>query len=80
MFYRCTLQNYTINVLDVNEHSPVFDKSEYQVTVNENFTIGQKILSVNAKDYDSLNEPVYSINEVRLFVLCLILSMCFILY
>ena len=67
MFYRCTLENYTINVLDVNEHSPVFDKSEYQVTINENFTIGQKIISVNAKDYDSLNEPVYFINEVRLF-------------
>ena len=74
MFYRCTFENYTINVLDVNEHSPVFDKSEYQVTINENFTVEQKIISVNAKDYDSLNEPVYSLNEVRWFFVKL--SLC----
>ena len=50
----------------MNEHSPIFDKIDYQTTINENLTIGQTILDINAKDYDAINEPVYSINEVRL--------------
>lgn len=65
-YYRCTSEYYTIIVLDVNEHSPIFDKNEYQTTISEKLTVGQAIISVNAEDYDSNNEPCYFNNEVSL--------------
>ena len=66
--YRCTSDYFTVIVLDVNEHSPIFDKSEYQVAINENLTVGQTILSVNTKDYDDINGPSYFNNEVSVML------------
>ncbi|XP_046717047.1 protocadherin alpha-7-like [Silurus meridionalis] len=52
-----------INVLDINDNSPVFTKSLYKVKVHENASIGTKILTVSAADADDGNngEVSYSI-------------------
>uniref|UniRef100_A0A3Q2VBG7 Protocadherin 1 alpha 4 n=1 Tax=Haplochromis burtoni TaxID=8153 RepID=A0A3Q2VBG7_HAPBU len=41
-----------VNVLDVNDNSPVFSKSLYKVQVIENANIGTTILKLNATDLD----------------------------
>ncbi|KAI4887262.1 hypothetical protein NFI96_029832 [Prochilodus magdalenae] len=41
-----------VNVLDVNDNSPVFSQSLYKVRVNENAPIGAQVLSLSAKDMD----------------------------
>uniref|UniRef100_A0A1I7RLZ2 Cadherin EGF LAG seven-pass G-type receptor 2 n=2 Tax=Bursaphelenchus xylophilus TaxID=6326 RepID=A0A1I7RLZ2_BURXY len=42
-----------INILDVNDNSPIFDKPSYNVTINENVTIPLMILKITATDADS---------------------------
>ena len=42
-----------INVLDVNDHSPVFSQSEYSINLEETMALGSKIFSFNATDEDS---------------------------
>ncbi|XP_017345165.1 protocadherin alpha-13 isoform X4 [Ictalurus punctatus] len=42
----------TINVLDVNDNKPVFSKSLYKVSIKENASIGTKIMSLTATDFD----------------------------
>nr|XP_020442182.1 protocadherin alpha-5-like isoform X3 [Monopterus albus] len=56
-----TLQ-ITINVQDVNDNIPVFDKSLYKATVPENTPQGASVISVHAQDLDEgLNgEILYS--------------------
>ncbi|XP_034453479.1 protocadherin alpha-2-like isoform X12 [Hippoglossus hippoglossus] len=41
-----------INVLDVNDNSPVFSKSLYKVQVVENANVGTKLLTLTATDLD----------------------------
>ncbi|XP_062250272.1 protocadherin alpha-3-like isoform X7 [Platichthys flesus] len=41
-----------INVLDVNDNSPVFSKSLYKVQVVENADVGTKLLTLTATDLD----------------------------
>jgi len=41
-----------VNVLDVNDNSPVFSKSLYKVKVNENIALGSHIISLSASDLD----------------------------
>ncbi|XP_066506288.1 protocadherin alpha-2-like isoform X3 [Hoplias malabaricus] len=57
-----TLQ-VTVNVLDVNDNSPVFSQSLYKVKVLENAASGTKILTVSALDSDEgvNSEVLYSI-------------------
>ncbi|XP_053501639.1 protocadherin alpha-2 isoform X7 [Ictalurus furcatus] len=52
-----------INVLDINDNSPVFTKALYKVSVHENAGVGTKILTVSATDADEGNngEVSYSI-------------------
>ncbi|KAI5086742.1 protocadherin 1 alpha 3 precursor, partial [Silurus meridionalis] len=52
-----------INVMDINDNSPVFTKSLYKVKVHENASIGTTILTVSAADADDGNngEVSYSI-------------------
>ncbi|XP_064182037.1 protocadherin alpha-8-like isoform X5 [Anguilla rostrata] len=59
-----TLQ-ITVNVIDVNDNAPVFSKSLYKVRVNENVSVGTKIITLNATDLDEgMNgELVYSLAE-----------------
>ena len=41
-----------VNVVDVNDNHPIFEKSLYQVTVDEDFRLDDVILSVKATDAD----------------------------
>ncbi|XP_027014443.2 protocadherin alpha-2-like [Tachysurus fulvidraco] len=52
-----------VNVLDINDNSPVFSKPLYKVKVHENVSVGTKIISVSATDADEGNngEVSYSI-------------------
>uniref|UniRef100_A0A672YL98 Cadherin domain-containing protein n=1 Tax=Sphaeramia orbicularis TaxID=375764 RepID=A0A672YL98_9TELE len=52
----------TVNVQDVNDNIPVFDKSLYKVAVPENAPRGTSLISVHARDLDEgLNgEIIYS--------------------
>ncbi|CAD5218600.1 unnamed protein product [Bursaphelenchus okinawaensis] len=45
--------NLEINILDVNDNSPVFEKDSYNVTINENVTTPTVILKISATDSDS---------------------------
>uniref|UniRef100_A0A8C5AK00 Si:ch73-379j16.2 n=1 Tax=Gadus morhua TaxID=8049 RepID=A0A8C5AK00_GADMO len=51
-----------VNVLDVNDNHPVFNKDSYSVMLNENSAIGTTVLQVNATDLDegSNGEVIYS--------------------
>ncbi|XP_060765567.1 protocadherin alpha-2-like [Neoarius graeffei] len=55
--------NIIVNVIDVNDNSPVFSKPLYKVKVKENISLGTKILSVSASDLDEgiHSDIVYSI-------------------
>ncbi|XP_038556077.1 protocadherin alpha-8-like [Micropterus salmoides] len=54
-----------VNVLDVNDNSPVFSKSLYKVQVVENANFGTALLTLTATDFDdSVNgQLVYSFTE-----------------
>ncbi|MCI4387975.1 hypothetical protein PGIGA_G00080170 [Pangasianodon gigas] len=55
--------NIIIDVIDVNDNSPVFSMPLYKVKVKENISLGSKILSVSASDLDEgiHSDIVYSI-------------------
>ncbi|XP_072515620.1 protocadherin alpha-2-like [Salminus brasiliensis] len=52
----------TVNVIDVNDNKPVFNKSLYKVKIKENTAVGTKITSLTATDLDEgiNSEIVYS--------------------
>uniref|UniRef100_A0A665ULJ6 Cadherin domain-containing protein n=1 Tax=Echeneis naucrates TaxID=173247 RepID=A0A665ULJ6_ECHNA len=54
-----------VNVLDVNDNSPVFSKSLYKVQVVENVNIGTALLTLTATDLDDgvNGELIYSFTE-----------------
>uniref|UniRef100_A0A671QBK0 Cadherin domain-containing protein n=1 Tax=Sinocyclocheilus anshuiensis TaxID=1608454 RepID=A0A671QBK0_9TELE len=67
-----------INVLDVNDNSPVFSKSLYKVKVNENIALGSQIISLSASDLDEginsdITFSIYSFHghtdEMNLFII-----------
>ncbi|XP_028975073.2 protocadherin alpha-8 isoform X16 [Esox lucius] len=41
-----------VNVIDVNDNSPVFNKTLYKVRVNENVAFGTRVTHLNATDLD----------------------------
>ncbi|KAM6923459.1 protocadherin alpha-3-like [Xenentodon cancila] len=51
-----------VNVLDVNDNTPIFSKDTYSVTLNENVPVGTTVIQVNATDLDDgqNGEVVYS--------------------
>ncbi|CAH8642643.1 unnamed protein product [Schistosoma haematobium] len=49
----CIQQNLTIQVIDANDNKPLFLKHSYELTIPENFSVGQTILIFNAIDKDS---------------------------
>ncbi|XP_061899359.1 protocadherin alpha-8-like [Entelurus aequoreus] len=55
----------TVDVLDVNDNSPVFDKEVYSVSLNENVAVGTFVIRVNATDLDlgANGEIVYSFGK-----------------
>ncbi|XP_071194279.1 protocadherin alpha-2-like [Salvelinus alpinus] len=52
-----------VNVIDVNDNSPVFSKQLYKVRIAENIPIGTHLIKLNATDVDSgvNGEIVYSL-------------------
>uniref|UniRef100_A0A4W5Q0J8 Cadherin domain-containing protein n=1 Tax=Hucho hucho TaxID=62062 RepID=A0A4W5Q0J8_9TELE len=54
-----------VNVIDVNDNTPTFAKPLYKVRVNENVSLGTKILKVEATDLDQgvNSELVYSFSK-----------------
>ncbi|XP_021472881.2 protocadherin alpha-2-like [Oncorhynchus mykiss] len=52
-----------VNVIDVNDNSPVFSKQLYKVRIAENIPIGTHLIKLNANDVDSgvNGEIVYSL-------------------
>ncbi|XP_059201686.1 protocadherin alpha-3-like [Centropristis striata] len=44
--------NIVVNVLDVNDNTPVFDKDVYSATLSENAPVGTTVIQVNATDFD----------------------------
>ncbi|XP_026214080.1 protocadherin alpha-2-like [Anabas testudineus] len=57
-----------VNVLDVNDNSPLFSKTLYKVQVAENTNIGTTLLTLTATDLDGgvNSQLVYSFSERRL--------------
>lgn len=41
-----------INVLDANDHAPVFESPEYEASVHESVPIGSSVISIKATDQD----------------------------
>ncbi|XP_070993898.1 protocadherin alpha-8-like isoform X5 [Oncorhynchus clarkii lewisi] len=54
-----------VNVIDVNDNTPTFAKPLYKVRVNENVSLGTKILKLEATDLDQgvNSELVYSFSK-----------------
>lgn len=50
-----------IDIEDVIDNSPVFDKNFYEISILENVTIGQTIFKLNARDDDPTDEINYKI-------------------
>ncbi|XP_028271945.1 protocadherin alpha-6-like isoform X15 [Parambassis ranga] len=44
--------NIVVNVLDVNDNTPVFSKDAYSVLLPENVAVGTTVIQVNATDFD----------------------------
>ncbi|CAH8450904.1 unnamed protein product [Heterobilharzia americana] len=42
----------TLTIKDVNDHKPVFEKSIYDVSIQENNPIGEKVVQIKAEDSD----------------------------
>nr|XP_033489672.1 protocadherin alpha-3-like [Epinephelus lanceolatus] len=57
--------NILVNVLDVNDNTPVFSKEMYSVLLDENAPVGTTVIQVNATDLDegSNGEVVYSFSN-----------------
>lgn len=43
----------TVTVRDTNDHSPVFEQSEYRVTIRENVEVGFEVITIRANDGDT---------------------------
>lgn len=41
-----------INVLDANDHSPMFEMNEYDASVRESVTVGTTVITLKATDQD----------------------------
>lgn len=50
---RSATASIVINVVDVNDHAPLFEKSVYFATISESAEIGTTVLHVHAQDEDS---------------------------
>lgn len=58
-----TMMRLTVKVLDINDHSPVFDQKVYSTNISEAVDIGSTVLAVRAHDLDiGVNKKIrYSI-------------------
>ncbi|KAJ8914679.1 hypothetical protein NQ315_017377 [Exocentrus adspersus] len=56
-----------INVLDANDHSPVFEMTEYNANIRESVSVGTTVITLKATDQDigKNAEVVYSIESIN---------------
>ncbi|XP_029019747.1 cadherin EGF LAG seven-pass G-type receptor 1 isoform X4 [Betta splendens] len=50
---RSTASYLTVTVSDTNDHSPVFEQTEYRVSIRENVEVGFEVMTVRATDGDA---------------------------
>ena len=43
-----------ITILDINDNYPIFDRQEYNISINETTPLGSSILTVTAIDLDEV--------------------------
>ncbi|XP_066524885.1 protocadherin alpha-13-like [Hoplias malabaricus] len=57
--------NITINVIDINDNAPVFDRQVYTVTLEEDITAGTSVLKLHATDLDegANGQVVYAFDQ-----------------
>ncbi|XP_059836502.1 cadherin-like protein 26 isoform X1 [Hypanus sabinus] len=48
---------YEVRVKDINDNSPIFNQSKYEVEIPESTPVGKEFLRVNATDADEINNP-----------------------
>ncbi|CAD5124350.1 DgyrCDS12639 [Dimorphilus gyrociliatus] len=55
----------TINIIDINDHTPIFDKINYDKTIDENLGKNKFVLQVGATDGDNGNygDITYTLND-----------------
>ena len=58
-FSSCTATNITVEVRDVNDINPRFNRPSYNITIREDTSINTAILTVTATDMDR-GEPIFS--------------------
>lgn len=51
-----------VNVLDVNDHAPVFSQALYRAQVSENADVGTEVAQLNATDADQDKRVVYALH------------------
>ena len=67
-----SLSQILITVIDINDNAPVFDSNNLNITIREDFSVGQVILTLQASDRDSgLNAELlfYLVNGITEFSL-----------
>ena len=42
----------TVDILDINDNPPIFDKNEYVININDSTSVGSGVVQVSAKDAD----------------------------
>ncbi|XP_067654382.1 protocadherin Fat 4-like [Haliotis asinina] len=52
-------KDFTVSVVDINDHAPVFDPAEYSIEVTENTAAGTSLLDFVCTDGDSGNNAVF---------------------
>ncbi|TSK28057.1 Cadherin EGF LAG seven-pass G-type receptor 1 [Bagarius yarrelli] len=60
----------TITVSDTNDHKPVFEQTEYRVSIRENVEVGFEVMTIRATDGDAPSNAnmIYRIvNDVKVF-------------
>lgn len=69
-----TQHDFVVNVVNINDHQPVFSESYYEVEIRENVTSQQTVVSVLATDLDLY--PYGDIRYVWVVITCNRLNMC----
>ena len=66
---KSAIANVRINVLDVNDNKPEFDKDLFEISVMENVQIGTEVTVITANDRDLLenSQITYALNDTSVF-------------
>lgn len=62
--HRCAFETIQLEILDNNEFAPVFADSVTTAKVAENAPVGYIVATIKATDYDEIDTPALTLNEV----------------